>query len=1076
MDKDSMPSEENPHDREIIRAWMNVLGANDPSNLRRRLLWDGISVENAIALLQSLSKSETSNKFVAIQHWLRGSTQIYESDQTAEGLQLSFVELWQRIASGGMRELAKSLPQEVVTYYQTEHDTWGQCKDIYRDLNDDLVIKLSVVGEPVLWDEFNRRRTPSQVIIAHLGADGRGKGSPRRSIYCSFLEELRSDGLQSITEKYPVLKRHLSTIVEHWLQCSREILTRVYSDRWLLCKTFDLPSDAKLTAIKQNLSDAHRGGRTVAILTFTSVSSLAEPYSIVYKPKDLRIDHAFQRLVSELPLPIPADSHLRSITVVVRAGYGYMELVPHQVCTSDQELRSFYRNAGRLTAILHLLGCTDCHHENLIAHSDHLLLVDAETLFEGIPKDHNKDPNSSKVQSGLYKQIANSVIRLGLLPQWDFVGKQRIPRDVSALGIQPPQSRYQQAVGWIGLNSDGMIASEVTEAVHLPTSLPVGIGSPNRLGDFVEEFCDGFKGQLIKISEDKHQWLGDKGPLARFQKYQRRFVPRPTWLYLWLQKQQIEPASLLSEVNQRLILENLARSYLLSTTRPKNWPLFAAEIAQMENLDVPFFEQSVDDLQMVVPNSSTIANFFETSGYEHARQKIQQLNSSSIDFQVKLIRGVITAKNMHPDHGVQPYLLLSGSLPVDELSADDRFSEAKAVGELLVRTSITDDEGAVEWLGIDIAEDAERSRYGPLGSSLYGGRSGIALFLAALAQRNSVNSDLYRQIALGACSDLQHLLGVNNANDCYRWWRDQPLGLAGSGGILLALVHIKELLPDLGDAVMYGLSSLLDSLGEDLLRSDQQLDIVYGCAGLIGPLLKIGSPRALSLAQEAGNNLVDRQDACGGWLISTVGAMALTGFSHGASGMAAALARLHSLTGQNDYLEAAARAVLYERENFDLEKRNWPDFRGNCDPESPRFMLSWCHGAPGVALSRLCMSNTPLWDVYAEEELHYALGSTANRKLAGDSVCCGRFGRAAILRLGARDGNEPKYLDAAVQLERQALNMKRAKGGYSFLDILGLFTGAAGVGLALLDSISSKKCSLLPSILSAGLYDSSQQN
>jgi len=42
--------------------------------------------------------------------------------------------------------------------------------------------------------------------------------------------------------------------------------------------------------------------------------------------------------------------------------------------------------------------------------------------------------------------------------------------------------------------------------------------------------------------------------------------------------------------------------------------------------------------------------------------------------------------------------------------------------------------------------------------------------------------------------------------------------------------------------------------------------------------------------------------------------------------------------------------------------------------------------------------------------------------------------------------------------------------------MLGLFRGAAGVGLALLESISSENCYLLPSILSAGLYDSKQQN
>jgi lantibiotic modifying enzyme len=151
-----------------------------------------------------------------------------------------------------------------------------------------------------------------------------------------------------------------------------------------------------------------------------------------------------------------------------------MEWVPHKVCTGDTELRSFYCNAGRITAILYLLGCTDCHHENLIACGDQLLLIDAETLFEGVPNDHTKDRNSFGLESGLQTLIDKSIIRSGLLPQWHFIGQQPVPRDVSALGIQPPQCHSRQAVGWIALNSDGMISGMVEQPVHIPTLLAGG--------------------------------------------------------------------------------------------------------------------------------------------------------------------------------------------------------------------------------------------------------------------------------------------------------------------------------------------------------------------------------------------------------------------------------------------------------------------------------------------------------------------------------------------------------------------------------------------------------------------------
>jgi lantibiotic modifying enzyme len=53
--------------------------------------------------------------------------------------------------------------------------------------------------------------------------------------------------------------------------------------------------------------------------------------------------------------------------------------------------------------------------------------------------------------------------------------------------------------------------------------------------------------------------------------------------------------------------------------------------------------------------------------------------------------------------------------------------QAVAIGDHLVDTAVSDHTGAVEWLGLEVAEDTERSSYGSLGLSLYAGRTGIAL-------------------------------------------------------------------------------------------------------------------------------------------------------------------------------------------------------------------------------------------------------------------------------------------------------------------------------------------------------------
>lgn len=946
-----------------------------------------------------------------------------------------FGELWGRLARGvveGMGE-AGSGPR--------------------ADLVAGLAGRLAALGEPTLWEELNARRSPQQVVAESLRP-----GGPRRTLYCGMLEELRADGLASFTARYPVLRRHLVRTVESWREASRELLERVEADRELLADAFGVPAGARLAGIEQDLSDPHRGGRTVALLDFADGP---ERHRVVYKPKDLSLDDAFQRLVARVPPPTGADAPLRGVGLLARDGYGYMEWVPHRVCDDDRELRRFYRNAGRLTAILYLLGGSDCHHENFVADGDQLHLVDGETLLQGVPRVRNPDRSSSAARSSLYDRMGDSVLRLGLLPQWNFVGERRAAHDLSALGVAPPRRAWREEVGWVEPGTDAMIAGRVRRATEAPTSSPVGVGGVNRLGDFADDYCGGLEDQLLAIAAEKRRWLGELGELRN---HRSRFVRRATWIYVETLAQQAEPEALVAEEAQRRAQEERIRDWAPFLAEPTDPQLVAAEVAQLDRLDVPFFEQQVDGRDLLVPGGAPVPGFFETSGRESARRRIARLDAGAIELELALARGVIATKGMHAHRPARP-ASSGGAGELPEPSAAERREEAAAIGDHLVGTAIGDEEGAMEWLGIDVALDAVRSSYRPLGLSLYSGRTGIALFLAALARAGAGRSDDYVRVALGACSDFERIEAIGESeSDGRGWWRGRPLGLAGGGGILLALLELRELLPAIATPVEAAISFLLGALEPDALASERQLDLIFGSAGLIGPLLAVGTREALALAEAAGEALVRGQDDSGGWITPASGELALTGLSHGAAGICAALARLHGATGSEAYLAAAGAGLEWERSQFDQEARNWPDFRGG-RRAAPQFMLSWCHGAPGIALSRLCLEGTPLWGAEVESDLERALESTAELWEDEDSLCCGQFGRAAILRIGAAHRGRRDWLEAASQLEAIGLAGRRASGSYSFKDVPGLFQGFAGVGMALLDD----DLALTARVLTAGL-------
>ena len=122
----------------------------------------------------------------------------------------------------------------------------------------------------------------------------------------------------------------------------------------------------------------------------------------------MRVDLAYQQALEHLNRNT-ALTPLRSLSIHCGDDYGYMEFVEHRLCRGEDELKIFYRNAGRLTAVLHLLGCTDCHHENLIACGDQLLLIDTETLLEAELTDHISDASEYQTtlnQSDLQKRLS----------------------------------------------------------------------------------------------------------------------------------------------------------------------------------------------------------------------------------------------------------------------------------------------------------------------------------------------------------------------------------------------------------------------------------------------------------------------------------------------------------------------------------------------------------------------------------------------------------------------------------------------------------------------------------------------
>jgi lantibiotic modifying enzyme len=256
---------------------------------------------------------------------------------------------------------------------------------------------------------------------------------------------------------------------------------------------------------------------------------------------------------------------------------------------------------------------------------------------------------------------------------------------------------------------------------------------------------------------------------------------------------------------------------------------------------------------------------------------------------------------------------------------------------------------------------------------------------------------------------------------------------------------------------------------DEWLRSGEQkldpgFDLISGRSGVIIGLLALnaawGDDELTAAAAAHGRALMRtarRSDEGDSWASPNIPAERdLTGLSHGASGPAWALGELAAATGEPSFREGAHRALQYERTLFDPAAGNWPDFRTNRPSgfEVAPFATLWCHGATGIGLARLRLSEL-LDDPLCEKEARLAMLAVEKAvKRALDtpgvdwSLCHGITGNADALLTAGRSTESASYLELARAVGRAgAARLERwIHPGAAEIPI-GLMTGLAGIGL-----------------------------
>jgi lantibiotic modifying enzyme len=381
------------------------------------------------------------------------------------------------------------------------------------------------------------------------------------------------------------------------------------------------------------------------------------------------------------------------------------------------------------------------------------------------------------------------------------------------------------------------------------------------------------------------------------------------------------------------------------------------------------------------------------------------------------------------------------------------FEPAWNIGMDLVRDAMWDNgRQQCTWLGnsMEPVEGKFTSVVRSFGNDLYSGSSGIAFFLAALC---SVKQDpLLLKTIDGA---IKHALSTVNTAANFGFYGGKP-------GIAASLIYCGEQLKR-QEWIDKGLEILASLKG--IPSAEHETDIISGVAGTIPCLISFSKqynqPVLLEIATAMGNELCERAaHNSNGWSWTTIpGTNHLTGYSHGTAGIATSLLQLYTVTQEEKFLEAAEGGFQYELTHFNTAKQNWPDFRENFPKGADGNYVcgnAWCHGAPGIALSRVVAATLKANEEYSRvatialdttlRELNAMLSNPAYN--SNYSLCHGVAGNADILLESGREQDKAAAIVTGLAgIERfDKPRLPWPSGTQDNKRTPGLMMGAAGTG------------------------------
>ena len=1041
---DDIKLDEEVADR-LIEKWIKIGFRGKADLFQKKLSFENIDIQTLrkVAAAQNIQIDESDlpewfNLFIKLSEFLNSSRKDYLEDEVTKNTnqELPFLQIMKPFADFTFNTLKQKLGDtfNLLNEEAEESIRWNYLMLCFNQLNQ------------ALFQEFNlfklRRLGPFAKIITNMSAKDSDK------TYKEFVEYFFDKRLEEFFTDYPLLAKLVSISLMNAISHYFNILSRFENDLSEIEATILNSKSGKISGLQTSLSDNHDSGQSVCIIHFET------GLRIVYKPKNLEIDKSFFKLLGYInSLNILPDFFIPKM--ITRNEYGWVEFIDSSVCKNRDEVERYYERMGCYIFLIYLLNGNDYHLENLIAHGEHPVLIDLETIM------HHPVVGKSVIQgktamSIVANELGSSVFKTGLLPRWDLIGENKVI-DISGLGSYGNQEAPYQRIEWAETNTDKMHIARANYVIDETANLPMIEGEVQLPNLFLKEIVAGFQTVYNYFQDNKNTITFDS-----FMNKKIRYVFRSTNDYGILIRQLAQTRNQDNGLSHDYF-SDLLSYYVLSSDIPDSpilWKIFLSEKAQLIKNDFPAFYSFTNSKNLIGTDGTIIEEAFEVSAYDRFTDRLKMLNEKDCNKQIEYIKGSLYFRELKTvDHYDN---LRTKLLDNSEFSFDKEIlsEEAIKIAERIIERRVVASDGSVSWMGVGYNSDIHVSQFQPMGIGLYDGLSGVALFLAAVYHHTK--NEKYKEAFCGTIKSLKQFLDSAKKSD----FNKNGLALGVAAGITSVIYSLILSSDFMNDKTIIDLAEDFYSLIDDeLIEKDNTFDIISGSSGAILGLLKLHSKtkkeEVLRMAVRIGDHLLKNriveQNKFKVWKTGEEEKI-LTGFSHGQAGIIHSLIKLSWVTNSKRFYDAAMDAFEYENFVYDEKEKNWPDFRRELPNGEKSYMNAWCHGAAGIGHSRLELikydSNLPFKkdvDAVIENTLHHDI-------LVADHICCGNL---SLINFLFEAGSQLNNFELADQAKKRVFQMigraRDADGNYNlFHDPTerifnpGFFQGLSGIGYYLL--------------------------